>query len=315
MATVSVAEVGRGVLRPLVGLGQQHAVVEPLVDVGADLFEEGEGLGEVLAGGALPLEEIGHCIETQAVDIHVQPEVDHFEHGAPHLGVVEVEIGLMGVEPMPVVRPGHRIPRPVRRLEILEDQPGLAVPVRRVAPHVEVAPGGSRASPPGPLEPGVLIRGVVEDQLGDDLEPLPAGLAHEGPEVAETSVAGVDPLVLSDVVPVVLERRGVERKEPDGGDAEVLKVVQLLDQAAEVADAVVVAVVEGLDVHLVDDGVLVPERVAGMRAQQVHAPRPRRHPAGFGPHAKYSKSCSVRERPRCRTRNTWAGTTDGFSSM
>ena len=44
-------------------------------------------------------------------------------------------------------------------------------------------------------------------------------------------------------------------------DAEVLQVVELLRQAAEVADAVAVAVVEGADVDLVDDRVLVPERV------------------------------------------------------
>ena len=44
-------------------------------------------------------------------------------------------------------------------------------------------------------------------------------------------------------------------------DAQLLDVVELLRQAGEVADAVAVGVVERLDVHLVDDGVLVPERV------------------------------------------------------
>ena len=48
-------------------------------------------------------------------------------------------------------------------------------------------------------------------------------------------------------------------------DAELLDVVELLDQAAKVADAVVVAVEERLDVQLVDDGVLVPERIVAAR--------------------------------------------------
>src|SRR5262249_16332099 len=47
-----------------------------------------------------------------------------------------------------------------------------------------------------------------------------------------------------------------------GVDAEVLYVVELAHQAAEVADAVVVAVEERAHVHFVDDGVLVPKRVA-----------------------------------------------------
>ena len=49
------------------------------------------------------------------------------------------------------------------------------------------------------------------------------------------------------------------------------EVVELLRQPVEVADAVVVAVEERLDVHLVDDGVLVPERivVVGRRCRRV----------------------------------------------
>jgi len=39
-------------------------------------------------------------------------------------------------------------------------------------------------------------------------------------------------------------------------------VPELAGEADEVADAVVVAVLEGADVQLVEDGVLVPERVA-----------------------------------------------------
>ena len=46
------------------------------------------------------------------------------------------------------------------------------------------------------------------------------------------------------------------------------EVVELLGQAAEVADAVAVAVVEGADVHLVDDRVLVPERVVAARRRR-----------------------------------------------
>jgi hypothetical protein len=46
-----------------------------------------------------------------------------------------------------------------------------------------------------------------------------------------------------------------------GRDAEVLYVVETMRETVEVPDAVVVRVEERLDVQLVDDGVLVPERV------------------------------------------------------
>ena len=72
--------------------------------------------------------------------------------------------------------------------------------------------------------------------------------------------------VVGDVVAVVAQRRGTEGQQPDGGDAQVLQVVELLRQAAEIADAVGHAVEEGADVDFVDDGVFVPGDVRG----QVH---------------------------------------------
>src|SRR3712207_8746176 len=52
---------------------------------------------------------------------------------------------------------------------------------------------------------------------------------------------------------------GVERHQPDAGDPQPVQVVDLLDQPAEVAAAVTVAVGVGLDVQAVDDGVLPPQ--------------------------------------------------------
>src|SRR3712207_5705097 len=68
--------------------------------------------------------------------------------------------------------------------------------------------------------------------------------------------------VIGDVVAVVLQRRRVEGEQPDRRDAEVLKVVELPGEAAKVADAVAVAVVEGAHVELVDDRILVPARTS-----------------------------------------------------
>ncbi len=77
MAHVAVAEVGDGVLRPLVRLRQQHAILEVGVDVGAQLAQELVGLGQVLAVRALALVQVGHGVQPQAVDAHLQPEVHH----------------------------------------------------------------------------------------------------------------------------------------------------------------------------------------------------------------------------------------------
>jgi hypothetical protein len=156
VALVAVAEVRRGVRRPLVGLREQHPVLEVGVDVRAQLLEERVGLLEVLAARSLALVEVRHRVEPHAVDAHLHPEVDHPEQRGVDGRVVEVEIGLVRVEPVPVVRLRDRIPRPVRALVVLEDDAGVLVARRGVAPHVEVALGAARRRAAGALEPRVL---------------------------------------------------------------------------------------------------------------------------------------------------------------
>jgi hypothetical protein len=107
----------------------------------------------------------------------------------------------------------------------------------------------------------MLIGGVVDDQLGDHLQAAAVRLGHEPAKVLQRAVVGMHVAVVGDVIAVVAQRRGIEGQQPQRVDAELLDIVEALRQAGEVAEAVAVRVVERLDVHLVDDGVLVPERV------------------------------------------------------
>jgi hypothetical protein len=102
-------------------------------------------------------------------------------------------------------------------------------------------------------------------ELGDDLQPQAVRFAQEVPEVGTRAVVRMDVVVVGDVVSIVTQRRRVERQQPDRVDTQVADVIELLRESLEVADAVVVRVEVGLDVELVDDDVLVPERVLGGR--------------------------------------------------
>ena len=82
-------------------------------------------------------------------------------------------------------------------------------------------------------------------------------------EVFDRARLGVHREVVADVIAPVAQRRGVEGKEPQAVDAEPLEVVELGDQAGDVAHAVVVAVEEAPDEHLVEHGPLEPQRVVG----------------------------------------------------
>ena len=124
VALVAVAEVGAHVGRPLVGFGEDQAVVIFGVDGGADLLDLGVGLGEVLADGAVALDQIGNGVEAQRVDAHVEPEAHGLEHLFHDARVVEVEIGLMREEAVPVVLLRDLVPGPVGLFGVGEDDAG-----------------------------------------------------------------------------------------------------------------------------------------------------------------------------------------------
>ena len=79
---------------------------------------------------------------------------------------------------------------------------------------------------------------------------------------AMRAVGRIDAAVVGDVVAVVAQRRGIERQEPQGGDAELVQIVELLTSGPENRRCRRRCVEEGLDVQLIDDRVLVPERIA-----------------------------------------------------
>src|SRR5918994_6996004 len=111
---------------------------------------------------------------------------------------------------MPVVGFGHCIPGPVGRLEVLENNPCLGITLLRVAPDVEVARAAPRLGISGTKKPRMLIRGMINDQLGDDAEAAFVRRAQKEPKIVQRSIIGMDLSVVGDVVTVVLEWRDVE---------------------------------------------------------------------------------------------------------
>ena len=79
--------------------------------------------------------------------------------------------------------------------------------------------------------------------------------------VVHRPVIGADLAIFADVIAIVAARAGVEGQQPDRGDAEFGDIIQLRHQPGEIADAIIIGIEEGLDVHLIDDGVLVPEGI------------------------------------------------------
>ena len=75
----------------------------------------------------------------------------------------------------------------------------------------------------------MLVGGVIDDQLNHHLQAAVMRLDEELPEVLHGAVVRVDAHVVGNIVAVVAQRRGEERKKPEASDTQVLQVVQLAE--------------------------------------------------------------------------------------
>lgn len=203
-------------------------------------------------------------VEAEAGDPALQPEAHDAQARGPDLRVVPVEVGLLGQERVEVVLTGLLVQRPRGAAEERAPVVRRAPAARRVAPDVPVAP---RVDPVRArlLEPRVQVGRVVEDEVEDHVDAAAPRLGDQPVEVLVGAERGVDRAVVGDVVADVAPGRDVDRREPQALDAQrgvgaVVEVVELLHDAAQVADAVAVGIPEGARVDVVDGPALPPRQ-------------------------------------------------------
>ncbi len=193
----------------------------------------------------------------------IGPEAEDAVEGVAHLVVPPVEIGLLLKVVVEVVLAGRLVERPPGAAEAADPVVGRVPALGAVGPHVPVPMGGG-ARRTGVDEPGVLVAGVVGHDVHEHPDAALPRRRDEAVEVVERAELRGDGAEVRDVVAPVRIGRDGDRREPDAVDAEPLQVVEVLDDAGDVAHAVGVAVGEGPRVDLVQDGRL-PPRLVGRR--------------------------------------------------
>ena len=104
----------------------------------------------------------------------------------------------------------------------------------------------------------MLIGRVVQDEVGDDADIALLGLRNQAVEIGHRAVLRVDSPVVRNVIPEIDLWRGIERRDPDGVDAEFLEIIQMLGDAIQVADSVSVCICEAAGINFVNYGALPP---------------------------------------------------------
>ena len=107
----------------------------------------------------------------------------------------------------------------------------------------------------------MLIGGMIDHQLGDDLEAPLMRFLNEAPRICQPPIFRMDVAIFGDVVAIVAPRARIKGQKPDGRDANLSDIIQLRDQARKIADPIIVGVKKGFDVQLVNDRILVPKGI------------------------------------------------------
>ena len=222
--------------------------------------------------GALALDEVGHGVHAEAVHAHLEPELHDVPDLLAHRRVVVVEVRLVAEEAVPVVRLAR--PESQAQFERSVSQKMMRTPRywSSVSLHTYQSRRGLSRELRASWNQGCWSDVWLSTSSVMTRRPRACAASRKRCE-SRRACRSRDGCRSS---PRCRSRRrgtargtsagarGSRRRGPGGGRA-------CVGQAAEVADAVAVAVAEGLDVQLVEDGVLVPVGVLRW-SPAVHVP-------------------------------------------
>ena len=102
------------------------------------------------------------------------------------------------------------------------------------------------------------VRGVIGHEVEDDANATLVQRLHQSIKVLARAENWIYVDIVGNVVAEISHRRGIDRRDPDGVDAEPAQVVDPIEDAIQVADPVGVAVLKRTRINLIDDRLLPP---------------------------------------------------------
>ena len=195
-------------------------------------------------------------IQTESAHASVHPPEDHVIDFSPYLRVLPVQVRLLGSELMEIILLYFRHPLPRRTAEhclhVIRINSFLAIP-----PHIIIM---IRIIPAllCLLEPPVFIGSVVEHQVHDDADLTLPSLSDQFIHILKRPEHGINVLIIRNIIPIVILRRAVHRRDPHRVDPQVSQIVKPPYDPPDIPDAVPVRVLEALRINLVYDCVFPP---------------------------------------------------------
>ena len=200
------------------------------------------------------LGNIGDYIFPEAVHTHIQPEAHNTFNFVTYLWVIHVQIRLFFSEHMQIILLPQFIIFPGEPFKLAEPVVRRALSTSfpfRIPPYVIITVG-IVFSFSAFQKPWVFVRGVVDDQIQNHLQAKVMCLVQHFPELFQVAVIRVDVFVIGNVITEVRVRRRINRTEPYAVHSEGLYIFQLVVNAVQIPDPIIVTVAKTAYPDLID---------------------------------------------------------------
>ncbi len=107
----------------------------------------------------------------------------------------------------------------------------------------------------------MLIGGVAQHQVHDDVDIAFVRLAEQAVEILQVAIFRINGVIVGYIVAKIVIRGGIYRREPDPVDAQVLQIIQVLNDTCQIPDPIRIRILERARVDLVNNPVFPPKLV------------------------------------------------------
>ena len=232
-------------------------VVQVLLEIKGPRAPAVIGRGWIVGEAGVVHREIDR-IEPKPIDAAIEPELAGGQKRFLNLRVMHIQVRLGREEVVHVILAAPGVPGPggsaKHRLPVGR---GRALRLG-VAPDIPVGLGVG-AVLAAFLEPGMVVGGVGIDLVDDDLQAQTMRLFDQAIKIRQPAENGVDIAIIGNVIAEIGHGRGEEGRQPDTVYAQRGDIVQFLDNARQVADAVAIGIGETAGIDLVDHRALPPQ--------------------------------------------------------
>ena len=104
----------------------------------------------------------------------------------------------------------------------------------------------------------MFVGAVVYNQIHQNVHAALLSFCNQAVHIFHGAKAGVNVIIIGNIVALVCQRRAIARGKPDDIYAKILQVIQLLYNSRQIADSVTVCIVKALRVNLIGNLILPP---------------------------------------------------------